>query len=111
MKVVTVCKDLESHHLLKKGKGSKEMLEGILLKRADTIEASQFTRDGRFLGHFKPLDRKPEVWELDTAQHYSAYCYGQQYADENVRLAVVEGYEMVSKDEKNEAFVLEKDQC
>ncbi|KAL8149161.1 hypothetical protein AgCh_006245 [Apium graveolens] len=38
-----------------------------------------------FLGHFKPLDGKPEVWELDTAQRYSAYRYGQQYADENAR--------------------------
>lgn len=27
------------------------------------------------------------------------------------RLAAVEGYEMVSKDEKDESFVLEKDQC
>lgn len=27
------------------------------------------------------------------------------------RLAAIEGYEMVSKDEKDEPFVLEKDQC
>jgi len=27
------------------------------------------------------------------------------------RLAAIEGYEMVSKDEKDESFVLEKDQC
>jgi len=27
------------------------------------------------------------------------------------RLTAVEGYEMVSTDEKDEAFVLEKDQC
>lgn len=38
-----------------------------------------------FLGHFKPLDGKPEVWELDTDQRYNAYRYGQQYADENAR--------------------------
>lgn len=40
---------------------------------------------GRFLGHFKPLDGKPEVWELDTDQRYSAHRYGQQYANENAR--------------------------
>ncbi len=27
------------------------------------------------------------------------------------RLAAIEGYEMVSKDEKDEPFILEKDQC
>ncbi|CAK9179659.1 unnamed protein product, partial [Ilex paraguariensis] len=38
-----------------------------------------------FLGHFQPQRGKPEVWELDSDQHYNAYRNGQAIIDENGR--------------------------
>ncbi|KVI11482.1 hypothetical protein Ccrd_010108, partial [Cynara cardunculus var. scolymus] len=38
-----------------------------------------------FLGHFQPQDGKPEVWELDSDQHFSAYRNGCSAVDKDGR--------------------------
>ncbi|XAR51117.1 hypothetical protein NMG60_11005660 [Bertholletia excelsa] len=38
-----------------------------------------------FLGYFKPQEGKPEIWELDTYQHYNSWSNGQTILEENGR--------------------------
>ncbi|KAH7852684.1 hypothetical protein Vadar_027874 [Vaccinium darrowii] len=38
-----------------------------------------------FLGYFQPQEGKPELWELDSDQHYNAWRIGQTKMDENQR--------------------------
>ncbi len=39
----------------------------------------------RFLGYFQPQTGKPELWELDSDQHYNAGRRSPNFADENIR--------------------------